>query len=73
MGYTNIEIGQEVTQGRKVMFSEPIEFEFIIKELVFRPQSSVTDKPEIATATATTTTFLCQLRTAMRTEILRDA
>ena len=36
MGYTNIEIGQEVTQGRKVMFSEPIEFEFITKGFVFR-------------------------------------
>jgi DEAD/DEAH box helicase domain-containing protein len=36
MGYTNVEIGQEVTQGRKVMFSEPIEFQFITKGLVFR-------------------------------------
>ncbi|MGA9153418.1 MAG: Zn-binding domain-containing protein, partial [Candidatus Nitrosopolaris sp.] len=36
MGYTNIEIGQEVTQGTKVMFSEPIEFEFITKGIVFR-------------------------------------
>ena len=36
MGYTNIEIGQEVTQGRKVMLSEPIEFEFITKGFVFR-------------------------------------
>jgi len=35
VGYTNIEIGQEVTQGRKVMFSEPIEFEFITKGFVF--------------------------------------
>jgi DEAD/DEAH box helicase domain-containing protein len=36
VGYTNIEIGQDVTQGRKVMFSEPIEFEFITKGFVFR-------------------------------------
>jgi DEAD/DEAH box helicase domain-containing protein len=36
VGYNNIEIGQEVTQGRKVMFSEPIEFEFITKGFVFR-------------------------------------
>jgi DEAD/DEAH box helicase domain-containing protein len=36
MGYTNIEIGQEVTQGRKVMFPEPIEFEFNTKGFVFR-------------------------------------
>src|SRR5215467_4786115 len=35
-GYTNIEIGQEVTQGTKVMFSKPIEFEFITKGFVFR-------------------------------------
>jgi DEAD/DEAH box helicase domain-containing protein len=36
VGYTNIEIGQEVTQGTKVMFSDPIEFEFITKGFVFR-------------------------------------
>jgi DEAD/DEAH box helicase domain-containing protein len=36
IGYTNIEIGQEVTQGRKVMFSEPIEFEFNTKGFAFR-------------------------------------
>jgi DEAD/DEAH box helicase domain-containing protein len=36
VGYTNLEIGQEVTQGRKVVFSEPIEFEFITKGFVFR-------------------------------------
>nr|MDQ6863365.1 DUF1998 domain-containing protein [Thermoproteota archaeon] len=36
VGYANIEIGQEMTQGKKVMFSEPIEFEFITKGFVFR-------------------------------------
>ena len=36
MGYTNVEIGQEVTQGRKVMFSEPIEFEFNTKGFALR-------------------------------------
>jgi DEAD/DEAH box helicase domain-containing protein len=36
VGYINIEIGQEVTQGRKVMFTEPIEFEFLTKGFVFR-------------------------------------
>ncbi len=35
VGYTNIEIGQEVTQGRKVMLPEPVEFEFITKGFVF--------------------------------------
>ena len=43
MGYTNIEIGQEVTQGRKVMFSEPIEFEFITKGFVFRAPRPLDD------------------------------
>ncbi len=41
VGYTNIEIGQEVTQGTKVMFSEPIEFEFITKGFVFRAPKPV--------------------------------
>jgi DEAD/DEAH box helicase domain-containing protein len=36
VGYSNIEIGQEVTQGKKIMFLEPIEFEFITKGFVFR-------------------------------------
>ena len=36
VGYTNIEIGHEVTQGKKVMLSEPIEFEFVTKGFVFR-------------------------------------
>jgi DEAD/DEAH box helicase domain-containing protein len=36
VGYTNIEIGQEVTQGKKSMFLEPVEFEFITKGFVFR-------------------------------------
>jgi DEAD/DEAH box helicase domain-containing protein len=36
IGYSNNEIGQEVTQGTKIMFSEPVEFEFITKGFVFR-------------------------------------
>src|SRR5262249_55361711 len=36
VGYANIEIGQEVTQGKKVIFPEPIEFEFMTKGFVFR-------------------------------------
>ena len=36
IGYSNIEIGKEVMQGTKVLFENPIEFEFITKGLVFR-------------------------------------
>jgi DEAD/DEAH box helicase domain-containing protein len=36
MGYVNIEIGQEVTQGKKIMFSEPLKFDFVSKGFVFR-------------------------------------
>jgi len=36
VGYANIEIGQEMSQGKKVIFPEPIEFEFITKGFVFR-------------------------------------
>jgi DEAD/DEAH box helicase domain-containing protein len=36
IGYSNIEIGKEVMQGTKVMFEDPIEFEFNTKGLVFR-------------------------------------
>ena len=36
IGYSNIEIGQEITKGTKVMLENPIEFEFITKGLVFR-------------------------------------
>jgi len=35
-GYSNIEIGQEVAKGTKVMFENPIEFQFITKGLVFK-------------------------------------
>ena len=35
-GYTNIEIGQETMQVKKIIFSETIEFEFITKGFVFR-------------------------------------
>jgi DEAD/DEAH box helicase domain-containing protein len=36
MGYANIEIGQEVAQGKKVMLEKPIEYEFVTKGFVFR-------------------------------------
>ena len=31
----NIELGQEVTQGQKVMLDEPLEYDFITKGIVF--------------------------------------
>ncbi|MGB7952919.1 MAG: hypothetical protein WCF23_02980 [Candidatus Nitrosopolaris sp.] len=40
IGYPNIEIGQEMTQGKKVMFSEPIEFEFITKGFVLSTKTN---------------------------------
>jgi DEAD/DEAH box helicase domain-containing protein len=36
LGYANIEIGQEVAQGKKVMLEKPLEFEFMTKGFVFR-------------------------------------
>ena len=36
LGYSNIEIGQEVAKGTKVMFEDPVEFQFVTKGLVFR-------------------------------------
>ncbi|MEM2140474.1 DEAD/DEAH box helicase [Nitrososphaera sp.] len=36
LGYANIEIGQEVAQGKKVLFEKPLEFEFMTKGFVFR-------------------------------------
>src|SRR5690606_16949778 len=36
VGYANIEIGQEVAQGKKVMLDEPLEYEFVTKGFVFR-------------------------------------
>lgn len=37
LGYANVEVGQEVAQGKtKVMFDQPLEFEFATKGFVFR-------------------------------------
>jgi DEAD/DEAH box helicase domain-containing protein len=36
LGYSNIEIGQEATQGKKVMLENPLEFEFLTKGFLFR-------------------------------------
>jgi DEAD/DEAH box helicase domain-containing protein len=35
-GYVNVEIGQEVAQGKKVMLDKPLEYEFVTKGFVFR-------------------------------------
>lgn len=34
-GYVNIELGQEITQGEKVMLDEPLEYDFVTKGIVF--------------------------------------
>jgi DEAD/DEAH box helicase domain-containing protein len=36
LGYANIEVGQEATQGRKIMFDKALEYEFDTKGFVFR-------------------------------------
>jgi len=34
-GYVNIELGQEITQGEKVMLDTPLEYDFVTKGIVF--------------------------------------
>ncbi len=34
-GYVNIELGQEITQGKKVLLEKPLEYDFITKGIVF--------------------------------------
>ena len=34
-GYVNIELGQEVNQGEKVLLEEPLEYDFVTKGIVF--------------------------------------
>ena len=44
LGYSNIETGQEITQGKKVMLESPLEFEFLTKGFVFkapRPMNNI--------------------------------
>jgi DEAD/DEAH box helicase domain-containing protein len=36
LGYSNIEIGQDITQGKKLMMEKPLEYEFLTKGLLFR-------------------------------------
>lgn len=35
-GYANIELGQEVTQGQKVILDNPLEYDFVTKGIVFK-------------------------------------
>ena len=35
-GYVNVEIGQEVAHGKKMMLDKPLEYEFVTKGFVFR-------------------------------------
>ena len=34
-GYVNLELGQEITQGKKVLLDKPLEYDFITKGIVF--------------------------------------
>lgn len=41
-GYANIELGQEITQGQKILLSKPLEYDFVTKGIVMhvpRPQN----------------------------------
>ena len=43
-GYVNIELGQEITQGKKVMLDTPLEYDFVTKGIVFhapRPMNQI--------------------------------
>ncbi|MGI0069313.1 MAG: DEAD/DEAH box helicase [Nitrosopumilaceae archaeon] len=35
-GYVNIEIGQEITQGQKVLLENPLDYDFVTKGIVFK-------------------------------------
>ncbi|MGI0101375.1 MAG: DEAD/DEAH box helicase [Nitrosotalea sp.] len=35
-GYANIELGQEVTQGQKVILEKPLDYDFVTKGIVFK-------------------------------------
>ena len=45
-GYVNIELGQEITQGEKILLDNPLEYDFITKGIVFhapRPLDVIED------------------------------
>ena len=45
-GYVNIEIGHEVTQGKRVLLEKPLEFDFITKGIVFKAPKPVIEMGE---------------------------
>ncbi len=54
-GYVNIELGQEVNQGQKILLEKPLEYDFATKGIVIcvpRPQkqSELSDNPEYVQA-----------------------
>ncbi|MGQ0376524.1 MAG: DEAD/DEAH box helicase [Nitrososphaerota archaeon] len=42
-GYANIEIGQEITQGQKIILDKPLEYDFVTKGLVFHAPRPLTE------------------------------
>jgi DEAD/DEAH box helicase domain-containing protein len=43
-GYSNIELGQEITQGQKILLEKPLEYDFVTKGIVIhapRPQNQI--------------------------------
>ncbi len=42
-GYVNIELGQEITQGQKVLLDTPLEYDFITKGIVFHAPRPITE------------------------------
>ena len=54
-GYVNIELGQEVNQGQKVLLESPLEYDFVTKGIVIhapspREQSESSENPEYVEA-----------------------
>lgn len=35
-GYVNLELGQEITQGQKIMLEKPLDYDFVTKGIVFK-------------------------------------
>ncbi len=48
-GYVNIELGQEITQGQKVLLDTPLEYDFVTKGIVFhapRPLNAIKESED---------------------------
>ncbi len=50
-GYANLELGQEVAQGQKILLERPLQYDFVTKGIVFRApspqnQSQLSENPE---------------------------